>query len=182
LQYVGVVEKVRTVLSNALALVKNPSAYMTRNKDENILLRPLMMDYVVVIALVPLVGKVIGDFLFQFGPEIGYAIAGAIISYILDVLSVFVIGIVIWKLAPSFNTSTDQAKATVMAAYAYTPVFLVGILNIIPTLGYLAISGLIYGLYIFYCGLPVLLRTPADKTAAFTLAIIIISIMIFLVT
>jgi hypothetical protein len=170
----------RAVLNNAIALVKNPVGYMTQNKDQMVPLNSLMINYVAILALIPLVGRVIGDLLF-YRAGIGYAIGGAIVAYILDLISVFVIGIVIWKLAPSFKTSTDQAKATLLAAYLYTPVFLIGILNIIPALGYLAVLGLLYGLYILYRGLPILLNTPADKTVIYVVAVLVVSIIILFI-
>lgn len=170
----------RAVLKNAIALVRDPVAYMTQNKDQAVSLGSLMINYVAILALIPLLGRIIGDLLFYSGAgdAVGYAIAGAIVSYILDIIAVFVIGIVIWKLAPSFKTSTDQTKATVLSAFVYTPVFLIGILSIIPFLGYLSILGLLYGLYILYRGLPIMLGTPADKTVVYVIAILIVSIII----
>jgi hypothetical protein len=174
-------DEIRAVLNNAIALVKDPVGYMTQNKGQAISLNSLMINYVAILALVPLVGRIIGDLLFYGGAGVGYSIAGAIVSYILDIVEVFVIGIVIWKLAPSFNTSTDQTKSTILAAYVYTPVFLVGILSIVPVLGNLAILGLLYGLYILYRGLPILLNTPADKTVIYVVAVLVVSIIILAV-
>ena len=171
-------DQMKNTFNNAIALVKDPVAYMTQNKGQTIPLNSLMINYVAILALVPLVGRIIGDLVFYGGAGAGYSIGGAIVSYILDIVSVFVIGIVIWKLAPSFKTSTDQAKATVLAAYVYTPVFLIGILNIVPFLGYLAILGLLYGLYIMYRGLPILLNTPADKTVTYVVAVLVVSIIL----
>ena len=134
-----------------------------------------------ILALVPLVGRLIGDLIFYSGNGVGYAIAGSIVAYILDVIAVFVVGIIIWKLAPSFNTSTNQSKATVLAAFVYTPAFLIGILSIVPVLGYLAILGLLYGLYILYKGLPIMLNTPTDKRVMYVVAILIISLVVELI-
>jgi hypothetical protein len=176
----GRVDEMKAVLNNAIALVRNPVGYMTQNNDQTVPLNSLMINYVAILALIPLVGRLIGDLVFYSAARdvVGYAIAGAIVSYVLDLISVFVIGIVIWKLAPSFKTSTNQAKATMLAAFVYTPVFLIGILNIVPFLGYLAILGLLYGLYILYRGLPILLNTPADKTVVYVVAIFVVSIII----
>jgi len=170
----------RAVLSNAIALVRNPVGYMTRNKGQTVSLNSLMINYVAILALIPLVGRLIGDLLFYSSAKdvVGYAIAGAVVSYILDLIAVFVIGIIIWKLAPSFKTSTNQAKATMLAAFVYTPVFLIGILSFVPILGYLSILGLFYGLYILYRGLPILLNTPADKTVIYVVAVLVASIII----
>jgi len=65
-----------------------------------------------------------------------------------------------------------------MAAYVYTPIFFIGILNIIPVLGYLAILGLLYGIYILYKGLPILVGTPKDKTVGYVVAVLVVSFVI----
>jgi len=170
----------KNALNNAIALVEDPAGYMTRNKDQAVSLNSLMINYVAILALIPLVGRLIGDLLFysRAGDVVGYAIAGAVVSCVLDLVSVFVIGIVIWKLAPSFKTSTDQAKATLLAAFVCTPIFLIGILSIVPVLGYLAVLGLLYGLYILYRGLPILSNTPADKTVVYLVAVLVASIIL----
>ena len=173
--------RIKDTFKNAIALVRNPVQYMKQN-NHSIALKPLMLNYVAILALVTLVGRVIGDAAFESGHGgVGYAIAGSIVGYILDLISVFIIGIVIWKLGPRFATSTDQASATTLAAYVYTPVFLIGILSIVPVLGYLAILGLLYGLYILYKGLPIMLGTPANKTVVYVIAILVVTFIIEIV-
>jgi len=178
----GRVDEMKSVLNNAIALVSNPVRYMTQNKDQTVSVNSLMINYVAVLALVPLVGRLIGDLLFESSNgRLGYAIGGSIVAYILDLIAVFVIGYVIWKLAPSFKTSTNQARATMLAAFVFTPVFLIGILSIVPVLGYLSVLGLLYGLYIMYLGLPIMLGTPTDKTVTYVIAILIVSIIILFI-
>ncbi len=169
----------KAVLNNAIALVKNPVDYMKQNKDQKVSVNSLMINYVAILALVPLVGRLLGDLLFESGHgRIAYAVGGSIVAYILDLIAVFVIGYVIWKLAPSFKTSTNQAKATMLAAFVYTPVFLIGIFSFVPILGYLSVLGLLYGLYILYRGLPIVLNTPADKTVMYVIAVLVASIIL----
>jgi hypothetical protein len=172
-------DEMKSVLNNAIALVKDPVGYMTQNKDQTVSVNSLMFNYVAILALIPLVGRLIADFAYESSHgRIAYAIGGSIIAYILDLIAVFVIGYVIWKLAPSFKTSATQEKATMLSAFVYTPVFLIGILSIVPILGYLAVLGLLYGLYILYRGLPIILNTPADKTVMYVIAVLVVSIII----
>jgi hypothetical protein len=109
----------------------------------------------------------------------GYAIVHAIITYILDVGAVIVIGIVIWKLGPTFGTTVDQSRATLLAAFVYTPVFLISILNIIPFIGLITILGVLYGLYILYLGLPIILNTPTDKVITYVVAIVVATFVVY---
>src|SRR4029077_13431343 len=111
----------------------------------------------------------------------GYAIGTAIAMYILDIAGVFVIGFLIWKLAPSFGTTTDQAKATLLAAFVYTPVFLISILTIIPFIGWITFLGLLYGLYVLYLGLPIVLGTPPGREMTYIIAIVVVAIVVYAV-
>lgn len=72
----------------------------------------------------------------------------------------------------------DQAFKVAM--YSYIPGWLVGIVMIIPALGVLSILGL-YGLYLLYLGLPVLMKSPQDKSVGYTIAVIVAAIIIFVV-
>lgn len=178
----GVGAKMTSAFNEGLALIRDPVGYMTKNKNNSVPLNSVIINYVAMLALIPLVGRLIGDAIFYNAHgELGYAIGGSIVAYFLDIISVFIIGYVIWKLAPNFGSATDQAKATLVASYLYTPIFFIGILNIVPVLGYLAILGLLYGIYILYRGLPILVNTPADKTVIYTIAILVVSFIILIV-
>lgn len=71
-----------------------------------------------------------------------FAIPGAILAYVLEVLGVIILGLVIWKLAPRFATNTNQAMATTLAAYVHTPVFLISVFYAVPELDLLVLLGL----------------------------------------
>jgi hypothetical protein len=171
-------DQMKSALNEAIALVKNPVGYMTQNKDATIPVNTLIINYVAILALIPLVGRILGDLLFYQGAGLGGSIVGSIVAYIVDIIEVFVVGYIIAAVAPSFNSNKDQRKAMMLSAYIFTPVFLVGILSIIPFLGLLAILGLLYGLYIFYLGLPIVLNTPKDKTIVYVIVVFVIGVII----
>jgi len=104
-----------------------------------------------------------------------------VLTYILDVVAVYVIGFVIQMLASNFGTVRDPLKSLKLSAYVYTPVFLISVLNIIPPLGVLTILGLLYGLYILYMGLPIVLGTPKDKVVPYLVAIIVVTLVVYVV-
>jgi hypothetical protein len=166
----------------AIALVRSPVPYMKQNKDVVRPVNTIMIGYVAVLAAIPFIATLIGDLWYyaRYGLE-GYAVASAIVSYVLDVAAVFVIGMVIWKLAPSFGTTTDQARATMLAAYIFTPVFLIAVLDIIPPLSAITFLGLLYGLYILYVGIPILENTPADKVLMYTISIVVASFIVLFI-
>jgi len=176
-------------INSAIALVKNPVGYITANKDSPATVRDIMINYVAVLAAIPFVATLIGDLWYynmfiplRFTGSIAlYAFVSAILFYILDVAAVYVIAIVIRMLAPTFNSTVDEIKSLKLAAYIYTPVFLIAILDIIPLLGFLTILGVLYGLYILYLGLPLVLGTPKEKVVTYVVAVVIATFVVYLI-
>lgn len=157
---------------------------MIANIDNDVSIKTLMINYVAVLAAIPFIATLIGYSWFYgflgFG-GIGYAFASAILTYIGDIIAVFVVGFVIWKLGPNFGTTTNQVRATRLAAYAFTPAFLIAILDIIPFISFITILGLLYGLYILYLGLPILLGTPRDRALTYVIVTVVVTIVVYVV-
>jgi len=107
-------------------------------------------------------------------------VAGAIAYYIVNLAAVFVVGLIIDALAPSFGGTKNRVQALKVAAYASTAGWIAGIFQLIPMLGWLGILGL-YSLYLLYLGLPRLMRSPADRSVGYIAAVIVAGIVIFLV-
>jgi len=169
---------ITSVFKTAIAIVKNPIAYMKQNRSA-VPLKSLMINYVGILAIIPFVATLIGDlWYYAHDGKYAFAIPAAIIAYIFELLAVVILGIVIWKVGPSFGTKTNQAMATTLAAYVYTPVFLISIVYAIPPISLLTIIGLLYGLYIFYKGVPILLNTPQDKVLVYVIVVLIVALII----
>ncbi len=118
-------------------------------------------------------------------PSVASALAGAVTSYVLTLIGVYLLALVIDALAPTFAATRDRTQAFKLAAYSGTAAWVAGVFQLIPGLGWLSILG-IYGLYLLYIGLPVLMRAPQDKampyTAATVLAAVVLSIVVGLLT
>jgi hypothetical protein len=112
--------------------------------------------------------------------SIGAGIATAVVQYILTLVGVYVLAFIIDALAPTFSGQKNIDQAFKLATYSYTPGWLVGIFALIPLMGVLGILGL-YGIYLLYVGLPVLMKSPQEKSTGYTIAIIIAAIIIFFV-
>lgn len=178
-----------STVSSAIALVKNPVSFITANKDATSTVREIMLKYVAVLAAIPFLATLIGDLwyysvftpLFFAGSFLGYAVTAAVLTYVLDIVAVYVISIVIRMLAPSFNSTVDETKSLRLAAYVFTPVFLIAVLDIIPFLGVLTILGVLYGLYILYLGLPIMLSTPKEKVVTYLVAVVVATLVVYFV-
>lgn len=147
----------------------------------------LFVPYVVVLAAIPAVAQMIGSLVFgysmmgvTFRPTIGSAITMAAGQYVLGLLAVVVLALVIDALAPRFNAQKNRIQAFKVAAYACTAAWVVGVVALIPPIGFLSILGL-YSLYLFYIGLPLLMKAPAEKALSYTVVTILVAGLIAVV-
>ena len=89
--------------------------------------------------------------------------------------------VIIDGLAPTFSAPKNPQNAMKLAVYSMTPVWLAGVFALIPGLGFLRLLALIYGVYVFWLGLPILMKSPADKTGPYALAVVVSAILLSIV-
>lgn len=119
-------------------------------------------------------------FLGTYRTPIGTALVSALVTYLLTLVAVYVLAIIIDKLAPTFNGTPSQIQALKVAAYSSTASWVAGIFMLIPALSMLSILG-VYSLYLLYLGLPVLMKTPPEKALSYTVVVILAAIVLFMV-
>jgi hypothetical protein len=148
----------------------------------------LYKGYVIPLAAIGPIAQAIGSSVFgytvpfigSYRTPVGSAIIGAVVSYVLTLVGVYVLALIIDALAPSFNGTRNQIQALKVAAYSYTASWVAGIFALIPGLRFLMILG-VYGLYLLYLGLPVLMKSPKDKALGYTVVVILAAIVLFMV-
>jgi Yip1-like protein len=143
----------------------------------------LFRNYVALLAAIPAVCGFIGTQILSSGPHrIGFfgGIVAAIVRYILAFVLVYVVGLITDALAPTFGGAKSQPNALKLVVYSMTPVWLAGIFLLIPGLRILSILGL-YGLYLFWLGLPPLMKAPDDKSVPYAAAVVVCAIVATLV-
>ncbi len=126
--------------------------------------------YVAALAAVPAVARFVGASLIGWYTPILRGLIGALVAYLLAFVAVGVIALIINALAPSFGGRSNFSQALKLAAYAHTPYWLAGIFLLVPGLSFLTILGL-YGLYLLWAGLPVLMQAPPDKALPYAGAV-----------
>ena len=148
----------------------------------------LYKSYIIILAAIGPAASVIGmsivgislPFVGSFRLPITTSVASAVVHYILTLVGVYILALVIDALAPTFSGEKNINQAFKLAAYSYTPGWIVGIFALIPAMGVLGILGL-YGLYLLYLGLPILMKSPREKSLGYTAAVIVAAVIIFVV-
>jgi Yip1 domain len=148
----------------------------------------LYRTYVVLLAAIGPVANAIGGALFGTNlPGVGAvrvpvvnAIVGALVAFALALVGVYVVAQVIDNLAPRFSGTRNLTQAFKVAAYSSTAQWVAGIFALIPALSPLSIVGL-YSLYLLYLGLPVLMKVPQEKATSYTIAVVVVALLVFIV-
>lgn len=149
----------------------------------------LYKDYIVIVAALAPVGTFVGLLVFGFNVPfvgrihfgIGTLLSQLILSYAVSLVMTYVIAFIIDALAPSFGGVKSQVQALKAAAYSFTPVWVVGFLNILPIgliVGLLTLAALIYAIYLMNLGLQHTMQSPSTRSAGYTAVVIIIGIVI----
>jgi len=150
----------------------------------------LMRDYAAPLAAIPAVCRFIGmtvvgisvPLLGTIRTGIVRGAAGAIVSWVFALAGAWLAAMVVEKLAPTFQSRGSMVHALKLVVYSMTPVWVAGVLNLIPALAPLGIIAALYSVYIFYLGLPVMMETPADKVVPYmavsALVIIVVSVIL----
>jgi len=175
------------LVKRAQGIILKPKEEWAVIKEEPTTVPELFTKYACILAAIPAVAMFLGWALIGFRvPFSGASWTGrgllyAIFSYVLGLVSVYIFGFVINALAPNFGSTQNPTLAMKLAVYSMTPGWVAGIFHIIPALGILAAIGSLYGLYVLYLGLPILMDTPKDKALGYFIVIIIVSIVVSII-
>lgn len=122
----------------------------------------------------------IGAFGFSYRPSLMVGLTTAITSYVLGLVSIFVISWIASFLADKFGGKQDFTRAFRLCAYSFTAAWVAGVFQIIPMLGILALLGL-YSLYLFYLGATAMMGVPQDKSAGYTAVTVVCAIVLYFI-
>lgn len=144
---------------------------------ESASIKGLFTNYAVILAAIPAVATIVGQIAFGHRGLVGPVLGGAL-SYVLSLVSVYVLGLIIDALAPTFGGTKNPVKAMQVAVYSMTAFWVAGVLNVLPMLAWLAGLLGLYAFYLMYLGLPTLMKTAADKALGYTIVVVVAAIIL----
>lgn len=173
------------LVARVKGILTNPRAEWAAIDNEPLNLSEVLTGYVLPLAAIGPIAMIIGWSAFGVGGffrlSMGWIISHAILQYILTVAGIFVLAWVINALAPTFGATQSMPQAIKVAVYSSTAAWVAAIFNIIPMLAFVAIIGAIYSLYLFWIGLPMLMKPPADRAATYAIVVIIACVIVFMI-
>jgi len=176
------------IVARAQGVLFKPKDEWAKIKAEPTPIQQLFTSYAVILAAIPVVAQFLGWALVGFripyvgGSWMGRAILYSIFSYVFSLVVVYAFGIIINALAPNFSSTQNLPNAMKLAVYSMTPAWLAGIFHIIPSLGFLAILGSLYGIYVLYLGFATpLMETPKEKVLGYMVISVVVMIVLSVV-
>jgi hypothetical protein len=142
--------------------------------------RSIYRDYAVWLAAIPALAGFIGLSLIGVG---GFGVTvrvpvlqglwNAVIGMALTLATVWVMAWIVDALAPKFGGRKDFVSAFKLVAYASTAAMVSGLSFLLSALPFLMLLGALYSLYLFYIGLPVLMKCPPGRALPYTAVIMV---------
>jgi Yip1-like protein/zinc ribbon protein len=145
-----------------------------------------VMPLAVLAALVGFVRMSVLGVNTAFGGSIRMPIASGltytVMMFVSALIGVFIVGLIINALAPTFAGQREQRQALKVAAYSLTPAMLSSVLALSPILATLLqlLAGL-YGIYVLHLGLPVVMQSPKEKAFGYTASVVVCTILVGIV-
>jgi hypothetical protein len=107
-------------------------------------------------------------FVGTYRASLASGLTQAVISFVSVLVGVLLMAAIVNALAPTFGGRRDLNEAFKLVAYSATPGFVAGILSLFPPLAALEIIAGLWGLYVFYVGVPVVMVTSKDRALPYT--------------
>lgn len=166
-------------------IITDPANEWRRIEPEPTTIQQLYTGFIIPVAAIPVVASFIGSVLIGL-PFLGRsnpisALITAVFTLAMTLIGTYVAAFIISKLGPTFASISDDRQALKLVAYSYTPLWVAGVLNIVPFLGILALLAWFYSIYVFYLGVPVMMKTPADKVIPYMVVSAVVMIVVSIV-
>jgi hypothetical protein len=175
------------LIARAKAMIMSPKAEWPVVEAEHSSIAGIYKSYVIPLAAIGPVCRLIGALAFghsffgiTYRPSVMGALTTAVLSYVMTLVGVYVLALIVDFLAPHFGSVSNRTQAFKLAAYSSTAAWIVGVFGLLPALLFLGILGL-YSFYVFYIGLPVLMKTPEDKAPLYTGAVVIVTLVAYVI-
>jgi len=143
----------------------------------------ILMGYVVPLAAIPAVAVIIGWGVIGVAgySSFSYGLATGVMTFLVAVAGVYIAAYVVDFLAPTFGSEKNLGRSIQLVAYASTPGWVAGILNIIPSLSVIVLIANLYGVYLLYLGLAPVKKTPQDKLVPYLVVSIIAVLVVYVI-
>lgn len=179
------------MLSHVMGLLTQPHQEWRNIREEAITIKSCMTSHVAVLAAIPPVAGFIGTTVvgWQIGAgdtthlTAGSALLIAIIAYFAIIACILCLGRAVHWMAKTYGSNPDEGHAFALAAYTVTPLLLMGVVGLYPSLWLFMLVGLAaiaYSVYLLYTGVPVVMDISQEQGFVFSSAILTVGLVMLM--
>jgi len=163
-------------------ILLKPKKTWTQIKSEEVSITGIYGSYACIMAAIPPAAQIIGlafigtSFIgTRYRVSLATTLGEAVLSYCVSLAALYIIALVINFLAPKFASRKDLTNAFKLATFSWTPSWIAGLALLAPSLAWFTKLISLYGFYLFYLGLPVLMDTPRERVDLYFISAIALS-------
>jgi hypothetical protein len=164
------------------AILLAPRTEWPRIAQEHTDIADLYLRYIIPLAAIPPLCKLVGWSLLLSYMGFGTALVGALASYALGLAAIAVMALIASRLAAMFEGEQNIVQAFKLVAYAATPGWIGGIFRLVPGLAVLSMLMSLYSIYLIYTGAQAVMAVPEDRTIGYTAAVVAGAVLVFVAT
>lgn len=142
----------------------------------------LYLRYAMPLSAIPPLCKLLGWSLLYPDIRFGTGLAAALLSYLCELIGLYVAAAIALRLVPRFEGSASFMRVLKLLAYAATASWIGGIFRLVPLLGVVSVLMSLYSAYLLYTGVTPMTGVPADRALGFTAALLGIIALVLIVT
>ena len=176
------------MLSHIFGLFINPKKEWQAIHDSECSVTRGYISYVLILAAIPPVAGYFGTTMFgwQLGARDAVKLAHesaliiAVAYYLVMLVGVFTMGVMIQWMGRTYGAEQPLARTVSLAAYTATPLFLVGIFELVPVIWINFLVGLPalgYTVVLLYTGLPIMMGISEEKGFLFSSAVLAVGLV-----
>jgi len=180
------------IVSRAKAVVLSPASEWRAIEPESGDAGYLFTNYAALLAAIPPVFEFVQRGFFGWrGGRLGLHhphhfhffsdLFGAFVHWLAALVFVYAFALIVDALAPTFSGRKGRDNALKLAVYAMTPVWLAGVFALIPALQIVRLAASLYAVYVFWLGLPVLMKAPQERIGPYAVASVVGGILLWFV-
>lgn len=176
------------LFTHVWGLLANPKKEWKSIRDEHCTITKCYCSHVLLLAAIPVLA-------YYFGTtHVGWDVGGAgpvrltqhsalqisILTYVTMLVAVFSLGKAIHWMGQTYGSKQSLPQAIALAAYAATPLWLIGATFVYPILWLnmlLGLPALAYTVYLLYSGLPVMMHVSEERGFLYSSAVLAVGLV-----
>jgi hypothetical protein len=170
------------IVARAKNILLSPNTEWPVIAAEPTTVKDLYNGYIGILAAIGPICSLLALIVFFGGAAMGAGALAMVMTYVINLAATYVVALIVQLLAPQFGGRADIVGALKLVAYSYTPAWIGGVFNLIPSLAILNLLLALYGFYLLYTGATPVVNVPQEKAVTFTVVLVIAVIVVFVVT